>query len=60
MLYDDKQISQKEALYTVTGALVLAIVLFVLLAVFKITPTEPPTDGKGYASAPNAATSPNE
>ena len=32
MLYDDQQMSQREGLYTVIGALVLAVVLFILLA----------------------------
>jgi len=54
MLYDDKQMSQREGLYTVVGALVLAIILFVLFSVFKIVQTRPSTDGGGYASTPNA------
>ena len=58
MLYDDKRISQAEGLYTVIGALLLAILLFVLLAAFKITDVGPSTDGVGHAPAPNATMDP--
>jgi hypothetical protein len=34
MLYDDKQVSEREGLYTVIGALVLSIILFFLLAAY--------------------------
>jgi hypothetical protein len=54
MLYDDKQVSEREGLYTVIGALVLAIILFFLLAAYQIQWKGMPTDGKGHASAPDA------
>jgi hypothetical protein len=54
MLYDDRQMSQREELYTVIGALVLAIILFVLLAAHQMQRTEIPTDSRGHASAPTA------
>jgi len=60
MLYDDKQIREREALYTVIGALVLAVVLFALLAAYETTRTAPTTDGRSHASAPDATTNPNE
>jgi hypothetical protein len=37
MLYDAKQVGEREGLYTVIGALVLAIVLFALLAAYELT-----------------------
>jgi hypothetical protein len=60
MLYDDKQIGEREGLYTVVGALVLAIVLFLFLAGYEKMRTAPSTDGRGNTSAPNAATGQNE
>ena len=60
MLYDDKQMTEREGLYTVIGALVLAIILFLLLAAYQIQWRGMPTDGKDHASAPNATTVPNE
>jgi hypothetical protein len=60
MLYDDKQIGEREGLYTVVGALVLAIVLFALLAAYEITRTASTIDGRGNTSAPNATTGQNE
>ena len=56
MLYDDKQIDEREALYTVIGALVLAIILFTLLAVYGTNRTGSTTDDRSPASAPNATT----
>ena len=41
MLYDDKRMSQREGLYTVVGALVLAVLLFVLIAVHGKTRMAP-------------------
>ena len=60
MLYDEKQIDEREALYTVIGALVLAIILFTLLAGYGTNRTGPITDDRNPASAPNATTHPNE
>jgi hypothetical protein len=60
MLYDDKQMSEREGLYTVIGALVVSIILFFLLAAYQIQWRGMPTDGKGHAPAANATAGPNE
>ncbi len=60
MIYDDKQMSKREGLYTVIGAFVLAVLLFVLMAVHGITRIVPATDKRGAASAPHATTSPRK
>lgn len=60
MLYDDKQMSQSEGLYTVIGALVLAIILFVLMAIYEIRRAGPSTDGQGHASGPAVTAGPQE
>ena len=59
MLYDDKRMSQREGLYTVVGALVLAVLLFVLIAVHGKTRMAPATE-RGDVSSPHATTAPSE
>ena len=56
MLYDDKQIGEREGLYTVVGAVVLAIVLFLFLAAYHKRGIAPTIDGRGNTSVPNATT----